>query len=66
MICPWCQTGEDDGSNSHGICDDCATRMAEQSAQRQFDKVPSYVEVQAALFAQECDAWLTEQMEVVA
>jgi hypothetical protein len=59
MNCAWCGA-DDDGSNSHGICDECRATMELQSAQRQFDKVPSYVEVQAALFVQECDEILAD------
>jgi len=65
MNCAWCGAN-DNHSDSHGICHDCADEMLLQSAQRQYDKTPSYVETQAALAAKEWDAILSEQMEVVA
>ncbi len=42
--CAWCPQEDDaqDG-DSHGICSDHAGQMLAASAQRQFDKVPSYV-----------------------
>lgn len=43
MNCCWCGAN-DDGSDSHGICDACTEAMILQSLQRQFDRVPSYVE----------------------
>lgn len=60
MICPWCQSGEDDSSGSHGICGDCADAILLASAQRQFDKVESYVERNARQFAVECEQILSE------
>ena len=62
--CGWCGANAD-GSQSHGICDDCAALLELQSAQRQFDKVPSYVEQNAAAFARECNEIL-ENAEVCA
>ena len=62
MICAWCQSGEDDGSDSHSICDDCAETMLLQSVQRQFDKVESYVEANARQFASECEALLENEL----
>jgi hypothetical protein len=61
MICPWCQSGDDDGSGSHGICSNCADAMLLQSVQRQFDKVESYVEANARQFAVECEQILRQE-----
>lgn len=52
MNCAWCGAGAD-GSDSHGICQSCSDAIELQSVQRQFDKVPSYFEMNAAAFAQE-------------
>lgn len=42
--CPWCVApSKDDEEMSHGMCDDHIEAMRTQSAQRQFDKVPSYL-----------------------
>lgn len=42
--CPWCVLPtKGDEEMSHGICDDHIETMRTQSAQRQFDKIPSYV-----------------------
>lgn len=40
--CAWCESSSVE--DSHGICQDCADQMEAQSKQRQFDRVPSYVE----------------------
>jgi len=53
MNCAWCGANAD-SSNSHGICDNCAFSLALQSVQRQFDRTSSYIEINAAVFAEEC------------
>lgn len=65
MNCAWCGANAD-GTSSHGICSNCDEVLRLQSAQRQLDKVLSYVETQCALFAQECDELLLSQEEVAA
>lgn len=40
--CAWCPGSDED--NSHGICDEHAEELLIQSSQRQFDRVPSYIE----------------------
>lgn len=60
MNCGWCNANCD-GSDSHGICSDCAEKMKLQHAIIRFERVPSYVEVQAGLFAQECEEALNEE-----
>lgn len=53
MNCAWCRQNAD-GSGSHGICESCAKQFSCKSAMRQFDRVASYVEENAARFAEEC------------
>jgi len=43
MNCCWCGANPD-GTDSHGICPECAESILLQSLQRQFDRIPSYVE----------------------
>jgi hypothetical protein len=52
MNCAWCGANAD-GSDSHGICQDCSDRMKAESAWRQLNKTPSYVETNATAFANE-------------
>jgi len=40
--CAWCPGSAED--HSHGICDEHAEKLLIQSSQRQFDRVPSYIE----------------------
>lgn len=56
--CAWCFPNS--GTGTHGICQSCANRFmadyAQKKLKREWQKlqsVPSYVEVQAAIFAQE-------------
>jgi hypothetical protein len=54
--CAWCieeqgETPEED--ESHGCCDDHAEQMLLDYYWNKLQSVPSYVETQAALFAQE-------------
>ena len=60
MNCAWCGANADD-SDSHGVCQNCADALVLQSLQRQFDRISSYVETNAAALAQECDAVLRQQ-----
>jgi hypothetical protein len=60
MNCAWCGANAD-GTDSHGICDSCAIALAFQSFEH---STPSYVETNAAEFAQECSLILG-QVEVV-
>lgn len=40
----WCPRPEDEDPNtSHGICDDCAQTLQDQSDARHWNDVPSYV-----------------------
>jgi hypothetical protein len=40
----WCPRPENEKPNtSHGICDECAQQLQDQSDARHFDRVPSYV-----------------------
>jgi hypothetical protein len=41
--CAWCPMEEPQEGSSHGICETHDEQMRTQSAQRQFDKIPSYV-----------------------
>jgi hypothetical protein len=52
MNCAWCGSNSD-GSDSHGICDKCAAVFKLQSAWRQLEKTPSYVDGNIAAFASE-------------
>lgn len=65
MNCAWCGRNAD-GSDSHGICQECSDNLKAQSAWRQLNKVESYVERNAREMVTECDQYLSEQMEVVA
>jgi hypothetical protein len=58
MNCAWC-CPSDNGTD--GICDSCAENMILQSAQRQFERVPSYAETNARQFAAECDEILSQE-----
>jgi len=49
MNCAWCGANAD-GSDSHGICESCAIKIAFQSFER---STPSYVENNAAAFSEE-------------
>jgi hypothetical protein len=40
--CAWCPIEEPQEGQSHGVCEMHDEQMRIQSAQRQFDKVPSY------------------------
>lgn len=57
MNCAWCGANAD-GSDSHGICDNCAIRMAYQSF---VHSTPSYIEVNAAAFSEECNQVLERE-----
>lgn len=57
MNCGWCGANAD-GSDSHGICQKCSDKLAEQSALRQFNKVESYFEKNAREMVVECDELL--------
>lgn len=41
--CAWCPMEEPQEGDSHGVCEMHDEQMRTQSAQRQFDKVPSYM-----------------------
>ena len=60
MNCAWCGSNPD-GTDSHGICSNCAEGLLLQSVQRQFDKVESYVEANARQFAVECEQILSQE-----
>jgi hypothetical protein len=58
--CAWCleEAGIVPESGSHGICEYHSAEMRMASAMRQFNRVASYVETNAAEFADECTAIL--------
>jgi hypothetical protein len=62
MNCAWCGANAD-GSDSHGICDSCAIKIAFQSFER---STRSYAEINAATFLEECRQVLEEVVEVIA
>jgi hypothetical protein len=64
MNCAWCNANAD-GSDSHGICDDCKMRLELQSMRRQVNKLPSYVNDNATAFAEECEQFLQDQAVTV-
>jgi hypothetical protein len=48
ILCAWCPPVADPQENdSHGICEDHADQLMLEHVQRQFDKVPSYVDREA-------------------
>ncbi len=65
MNCCWCGANAD-GSDSHGICDACALAMELQSAWRQLEKTPSYVDSNIAVFSAECEQILSQEVVGVA
>lgn len=54
MTCAWCmkERGEAPEEESHGICQPHADQMLLDYYWQKLQSVPSYVETQAALFAQ--------------
>jgi len=60
MVCAWCSPlqGESSDEISHGICEEHAEQLLLESAMRQFNKIPSYVEQNAKAFAEECSLFL--------
>jgi hypothetical protein len=45
LLCAWCprDTSKEAPNQSHGICDEHAQQLKDQSDARHFDNVPSYV-----------------------
>jgi hypothetical protein len=66
MNCAWCNPSN---NGTDGVCDACMLLYFNvdpvEIHQSEFDAVPSYVETNAAVFAEECRLIL-EQVEVVA
>ena len=54
-ICAWHATEKPKEDESHGICQTCADQLLIDYYWQKLQSVPSYVETQAALFAQEED-----------